>query len=269
MLTKKAAITRKLTTLDERGKYALLKEILTVLHVGWGIAGAKTPWTRNRKPVPSAELKEVLWKVLPSAKKPERAPCTGKLAVRAVADLGTRTPQKAELLKSLVEEVTEDELDAAIAAAKAKAAASVRVQRDTFELEQPEVAPVPAAGMDIEVMTALEGKPKMWAACEIVAISDGTQDAGRKKRRKVALGRVQVEFHYGDGESECEWLALTSKNFSHDATKFTSAVGAWRVDLDAVAEEEADVASLAGGYSSGDEPEAMDSDEMLSDSESD
>jgi hypothetical protein len=269
----KSAINKQLGKLDEAGKFKLLKEILSVLNVGWGIGGAKATWTRDRKNVPSKELKDILWPLLASAKKPLHAPCSRKVAVRAVARLGTAGPQSAELMAQLEDEVTEEELAAAVSAARKKCSA---IERDEFEREQPESAPDLSAGMNIEIMTkdySADGPDKMWASCCVAALSDGKAAAGGRKKRKVKAGMVQVEFTYATGEVEREWQSLKPADFSCGATKYTTRIGAWRLDLDADADEEEDIGALAGGYESEDgvdtDPHAVTLSVTLSDSDDD
>jgi hypothetical protein len=222
---------------SESAKYKLLKEILMVMNVGWGITAAKTAWTRDGACVSAAELEDVLRPLLGKVKKPAHAPCSSKLAVRAVADLGTQTPQKAALLAQLEEEVTAEELELVIGAAKEKRT----VEKDEYQRCQPDEAPHPAVGMDIERMTSLGSGSKMWASCSIVSITGGTSTTG--------TCRVQVQHSYADGEVGLSWVTLKAADFSckSSAPAFTERLGAWRLDLDAAEEEEEDIENLAGG----------------------
>ena len=101
----------------------------------------------------------------------------------------------------------------------------------------------------------------------------GKAAAGGRKKRKVKAGMVQVEFTYATGEVEREWQSLKPADFSCGATKYTTRIGAWRLDLDADADEEEDIGALAGGYESEDgvdtDPHAVTLSVTLSDSDDD
>jgi hypothetical protein len=199
----------------------------------------------------TAELKRVIedekGRVPPEEPPVEAARC------RRLPVLGTMTEQrKAFDGECLSREDMRSSYKAACAAKAVGAGARARKKRDPHALKQPELSPeVDGAlvGKHIEVLTEIEepqvdkeGKEvvddegnevmvysKQWLPAEVAKISKG---GDKKKNKTGTMIKVQVGWvllDYDDGVSL--WTRLRQGQFN------CTALGSWRLDLDATADE--------------------------------
>ena len=220
--------------------------------------------------MPSSELAGVLAPLLEEIRgkqmtKPTHAPGT-KVAVKAVAQLGTQMAQVIDIEDEMGEAISIEDMKAAVHAAQAKEAerkaAREAKTRDPVAMKQSDEAPELVVGLNIQTYERLAAdNTPFWAACKVVAVADGT-DKYKTGRRKKKKGSLLIETAYADGSSEQEWKTLRAANFNcHRA-------GGWCVDLGDSSDEEVEVINAAAdGYDSADSESSVSSSE--SDSEHD